>query len=205
MILLHHLRIGRSIFMVWQLEEFGVDYKLKEYHRDPKTFKAPPELREVHPLGKSPVIEDGEILLSESSAITTYLLEKYDPENKLSPLRSDIAQWANFTQWLHYPEGSVFTPLLVRMFLTRMGEEHPVFSAYSEKEVSLHFDYISNQLGDNEFILGDTFSAADFGISYVISMAARLKLLADYPTLTAYLERNKNRPAFQRAIEAGVE
>lgn len=205
MILLHHLRIGRSIFMVWQLEEFEAPYDLKVYHRDPKTFKAQDDLKAVHPLGKSPVIEDGDIMLSESGAITTYLLEKFDPENKLSPPRSDLANWAKFTQWLHYPEGSVFLPLLVKLLLSRSGQDHVAFTPYSEKEIKLHLEHIAAQLGDNEFILGDTFSAADFGISYVVSMANRLGVLAPYPTLQAYLDRNLARPAYLRAIERGVE
>lgn len=205
MILLHHLRIGRSIFMVWQLEEFGVEYDLKVYHRDPETFRAPAELQEVHPLGKSPVIEDGDIMLSESGAITSYLLEKYDPQQKLSPPRSDLEEWAKFTQWLHYPEGSVFLSLLVRMLLSRSGQEHVALTPYSEKEIKLHLDHISDQLGTNEFILGDAFSAADFGISYVVSMAKRLGVLEPYPTLNAYLERNLARPAYLRAVERAVE
>lgn len=205
MILLHHLRIGRSIFMVWQLEEFGAEYDLKVYHRHPETFRAQDDLKAVHPLGKSPVIEDGNIILSESSAITTYLLEKYDPQNTLSPARSNIENWAKFTQWLHYPEGSVFAPLLVNMLLARAGKPHDTLTPFSEKEIKLHFGYISQQLGSNEFILGDKFSAADFGVSYVISMAKRLSLLDPYPSLSAYLERNLARPAFHRATERAVE
>lgn len=205
MILLHHLRIGRSIFMVWQLEEFGAEYDLKVYHRDPNTFKAQDDLKAVHPLGKSPVIEDGEIMLSESGAITTYLLEKFDKENKLAPPRSDLASWAKFTQWLHYPEGSVFISLLVRMLLARSDQDHPMLTPYSEKEIKLHLGHIADQLGDSEFILGDQFSAADFGISYVVSMAKRLGVLDPYPTLNAYLERNLARPAYLRALERAVE
>ncbi len=205
MILLHHLRIGRSIFMVWQLEEFGVEYDLKVYHRDPQTFRAPPELKLAHPLGKSPVIEDDGMVLSESSAITTYLLEKYDPEHTLSPQRSDLQKWVEFTQWLHYPEGSVFTPLLVRLLLSRADGPDPIFSPFSEREIDLHFNHIADKLGSNEFILGDSFSAADFGISYVVNMGKRLGALDNFPTLNAYIERNMSRPAFLRALERGVE
>ncbi|MFK7864178.1 MAG: glutathione S-transferase family protein [Pseudohongiellaceae bacterium] len=205
MILLHHLRIGRSIFMVWQLEEFGVEYDLKVYHRDPTTFRAPPELQQAHPLGKSPVIEDGDILLSESSAITSYLLEKYDPDHKLSPKRSDLTNWAKFTQWLHYPEGSVFLSLLVKMLLARSQQDHVALTPYSEKEIPLHLGHIADQLGDNDYILGNTFSAADFGVCYVVSMAKRLGVLDPYPTLNSYLERNLSRPAYARAIERAVE
>lgn len=205
MILLHHLRIGRSMFAVWQLEELEIDYELKVYHRHPETFLAPDDLKAVHPLGKSPVIEDGDLLLSESSAITTYLLEKFDKENKFAPPRSGLKKWSTFTQWLHYPEGSVFCPLLVRMLLLRSGKSHQSLSPYSERETALHLAYISNQLGENEFILGDRFTAADFGVTYVVSLAKRLGLLEPYASLDAYLKRNFARPAYKRALEKAVE
>ena len=205
MILLHHLRIGRSLFTVWQLEEFGIDYEIKVYHRDPKTFLAPAELKAVHPLGKSPVIEDSDIMLSESGAITSYLLEKFDAENKFSPSRSQTQDWAKFTQWLHYPEGSVFCPLLVTMLLLRSQEPHVTLTPYSKRETKLHLGHIADQLGDREYILGETFSAADFGVTYVVSLAKRLGLLDSYPTLNSYLDRNLARPAFKRAVEKAVE
>lgn len=203
MIRLHHLRIGRSLFTVWQLEEIGADYELKVYLRD-ETFRAPAELKQVHPLGKSPVIEDGTLVLSESGAITSYLLEKYDAENRLAPPRSDLAAWAKFTQWLHYPEGSVFGPLLIKMLLLR-GGEHAGLDAFSAKEIALHLGHIANQLGDSDYILGSDFGAADFGIAYVVSMAERLGQLEAYPTLKQYLARCTSRPAFRRAVEKAVE
>jgi len=190
---------------VWQLEELGIEYKLQVYHRDPKTFLAPPELKTVHPLGKSPIIEDGDLLLSESSAITTYLLEKFDTQNRFSPNRENIADWAEFTQWLHYPEGSVFCPLLVKMLLLRSQEPHVTLSPYSERETTLHLSHIQNQLGSNQYILGDKFSAADFGVTYVVSLAKRLGLLDSHPSLNEYLERNLARRAFKQAVEKAVE
>lgn len=205
MITLHHLRIGRSIFTVWLLEELKTDYELKVYHRDPKTMRALQDLKQIHPLGKSPVIEDDGLIISESGAIASYLLEKFDQNHKFSPPRSDLKQWATFTQWLHYPEGSVFTSLLIRMLLLRSGQPHEFLQGFSDTEIALHMNYISDQLADNEFILGDTFSAADIGISYMISMARRLGVSADYPTLEAYLARNQNRPAWISAIERAVE
>ena len=205
MLTLHHLRIGRSIFTVWLAEELGLDYELKVYHRDPQTMRAQDDLKQIHPLGKSPVIEDDGLVLSESGAITSYLLEKHDSEHKLSPPRSDLRAWARYTQWLHYPEGSVFTPLFLRMILLRSGQPHETFQAFSDGEIARHFQHMSHQLGDNEFILGEQFSGADIGISYVVSMAKRLKALDDYPALAAYLERNQQRPAWQRAVERAVE
>ena len=205
MIVLHHLRVGRSIFTVWQLQELGVEYELKVYHRNPETFRAQDDLKTVHPLGKSPLIEDGDLLLSESSAITTYLLEKYDSDHRFAPSRSDLQKWATFTQWLHYPEGSVFAPLLIKMLLIRSDQSHQALEQFSGGEIKTHFQHITNQLGDNEFILGDAFSAADFGISYVISLARRLGQLDSYPTLDAYLERNLARPAYLGAVDRAVE
>ena len=205
MITLHHLRIGRSIFTVWQLEELGAPYELEVYLRDPQTMHAPESLQVIHPLGKSPVIEDDGLIISESSAITTYLLERFDTDNRLSPPRSDLVQWAKFTQWLHYPEGSVFLPLLVKMLLIRSNQAHVTFEGYSQREIQLHFDYIAKQLGDSPYILGDDFSAADFGVSYVISVGQRLGLLKSWPTLSDYLARNQARPAYLRALERAVE
>ena len=205
MIRLHHLRIGRSIFTVWQLEELGIPYELIEYRRDPRTFLAPPELKLIHPLGKSPVIDDDGLIVAESSAITTYLLQKFDTGNVFAPPRSNLKEWARFTQWLHYPEGSVFTPLLVKMLLLRSQQEHAALGAYSNREVKLHLDYIANQLGNAPYILGDKFSAADFGVSYVVSLANRLGQLEPWPTLTDYLKRNQARPAWLRALERAIE
>lgn len=205
MLTLHHLRIGRSIFTVWLAEELGLDYELKVYHRDPETMRAQDDLKQIHPLGKSPVIDDDGLVLSESGAITSYLLEKHDSEHRFAPPRSDLRAWAQYTQWLHYPEGSVFTPLFLRMILLRSGQPHETFQAFSDGEIALHFNHMTRQLGDNEFILGDRFSGADIGISYVVSMAKRLKALDDYPALAAYLDRNQQRPAWQRAVERAVE
>ncbi|MEL7030440.1 MAG: glutathione S-transferase, partial [Pseudomonadota bacterium] len=106
MIIMHHLRLGRSIFTVWLLEELGLDYELRVYHRNPETMRAPPELKAAHPLGKSPVIEVDGVTLSESGAITSYLIETRDTEHKLAPPKTDRQAWAEYTRWLHYPEGS---------------------------------------------------------------------------------------------------
>ena len=204
MITLHHLRIGRSLFTVWLLEEAGCDYQLKVYHRHPETMRAPAELKDIHPLGKSPVIEDGDLVLSESGVITSYILEKFDTDHRLQPSRSDLSSWAVYQQWLTYPEGSVFAPLMLKM-LTMRSSDHELITPFAEAEISLHFNHIANQLAENDYILGDQFGGADFGIAYVISMAERLGQLGEYPTLQAYLERCKARPAFIRAVEKAVE
>lgn len=205
MIKLHHLRIGRSIFTVWLFEEVSVEYILEVYHRNPETMRAPSSLQAIHPLGKSPVIEDGELILSESGAITEYILSKYDTEYRFHPNPQNVQERARYNQWLTYPEGSVFAPLLIKLLLTRSGVEHPVATPFSDGEFKLHFDHITRQLNDSEFILGDTITGADFGITYMVSMADRLGLLTGYEQLKEYLVRMTARDAFTRAIERAVE
>ncbi|TFH75670.1 glutathione S-transferase family protein [Gammaproteobacteria bacterium LSUCC0112] len=205
MITVHHLRIGRSIFTVWLLEELGAAYELQVYLRDPATFRAPPSLKTIHPLGKSPVIVDDGQVIAESGAITSYLLEKFDTAHMLHPSRDDLKTWATFTQWLHYPEGSVFLPLLIKMLLLRNSQPHVALDTFSAAEIKLHLDHINQQLSDKPFILGEQFSGADIGITYVMSLAKRIGVLNDYPHLLAYLDRNTSRPAFGRAIERAVE
>lgn len=204
MITLHHLRIGRSIFTVWLLEEVGVDYQLEVYHRN-EAMRAPESLKEIHPLGKSPVIDDDGLVLTESGAITTYVLNKYDTDNKFGAADASEAAQVELLQWIAYPEGSVFSPLLMKMLTLKSGVEHPVISPFSDVEIKLHFDHIANKLGNNHYILGDKFTGADFGIAYVVSMGGRLGQLTNYPTLVAYSERMQNRDAFQRAVGKAVE
>ena len=200
MILVHHLRVGRSVFTVWLLEEMGLDYELKIYVRN-EMGRAPPELREAHPLGKSPVIVDDGLMVAETGAIASYLVDRYDTENRFAPPREDVAARAEWTTWLHYPEGSAFMPLLMTMLLGREKEpKPPILSAFTAGEVKLHLSYMENALGDKDFLLGDAFSAVDVGFSYIASMAERLGLLKAYPKLDAYRERNMKRPAFLRAV-----
>ncbi len=204
MIKLHHLRIGRSLFTVWLLEELGADYDLEVYLRDPETMRSQTDLKEIHPLGKSPVIEDGELMLAESGAINAYLMAKYDQSHTLHPDQSDLKRWAEYQQWLAYPEGSVFAPLLLKMLTLRSGVDHPVITPFSDSEVSLHLGHITNMLADKDYILGE-FSGADFGIAYVVSMADKLGLLQDFSSLQNYLKRCTSRPAFLKAVEIAVE
>lgn len=201
MITVHYLKVGRPLFTVWLLEELALDYELNVFLRHPKTMRAPDELKQVHPLGKSPVIEDGDLMLAESGAITSYLIDTYDEPGNLSPDRSDIAARAHYAQWLHYSEGSAFTPLLLSLLIMRAGEPSPkLISHFARSEVTLHLEYVSGFLGDKTFLLGDRLSGADFGMGYIVSMASRLGLLTDYPSLQAYLARIMERPAFKRAV-----
>lgn len=206
MIILHHLRIGRSIFTVWMLEEVGVEYDLKVYHRHPETFRAQEDLMAATPLGKSPTLEDGDIMLTESGAIAAYLVDRYDTDGRLAPPRSDHKAWAEYQRWLHYPEGSAFLPLFLKMLLAREGEnKSAVFSAFAAGEVPLHLGLIDKRLGERPYILGDRFQAPDVGISYIANMAERLGELAPYKNLKSYLDRNMQRDAWKRAKERAVE
>ncbi|MEM6627956.1 MAG: glutathione S-transferase family protein [Pseudomonadota bacterium] len=201
MILVHHLRIGRSVFTVWLLEELGLDYELKIYDRG-ADGRAPAELKQAHPLGKSPVVEFDGMTLAESGAIAMHLIDNHDPEGKLAPPRTDIAARAEWTQWLHYSEGSAFAPLLIKLLLMREAEPHPpIVSAFSTGEVALQLGYMQDFLGDKEFLLGDKLQAPDIGATYIASMADRLGELGPYPKLKAYADRNMARPAFLRAAE----
>ncbi|GGY36187.1 glutathione S-transferase family protein [Parvularcula lutaonensis] len=197
---LHHLRVGRSVFTAWLLEELGLDYDLEIYIRN-EMGRAPPELKDVHPLGKSPVIEVDGFTLAENAAIATYLVESHNPDGKFLPPKEGKAR-GQWLQWLHYPEGSAFAPLLIQLLLSRTEDPKPMLiSMFAAGETALHLGYIRDQLGDNDFILGDEMTLPDFGVTYICHMADRLGLLADYPTLKAYAERNTARPAFQKAME----
>jgi glutathione S-transferase len=202
MILVHALRIGRPVFTVWLLEELDLDYELKIYLRDPKTMRAGPDLKEAHPLGKSPVIVDGGLKLAEPGAITSYLIDTYDEKGLLSPPRSDRRAHARFTQWLHYAEGSAFLPLLMKLLLAAEAEPKPrLISSFAAGETALHLRYIEDFLGDKPFLLGGALQGPDFGMGYILQLAQRLGELAPYPALGTYLERMTARPAFQRARE----
>ena len=201
MIVLHHLVVGRSVFTAWLLEELGLDYELKVYHRL-ETRRAPVELREVHPLGKSPVIESDGQVIAESGAIAEYLLERFDTEHRLSPSTEDWAERARFLQWLHYPEGSAFAPMLMVLLKLSSGQSLGAFAdEWASKEAELHLDYLRGALADRPYILGDEFSAADIGLSYIVSLADRLQLLEPYPSLGEYLARTTDRDAFRKAWE----
>ncbi len=198
--IVHHLRVGRSVFTVWLLEELGLDYALKIYDRN-EMGRAPPELRAAHPLGKSPVIDFGAFTLAESGAIATYLVDTYDTANAFAPPHSEPVARAKWNQWLAYSEASAFAPLLFKLLLAREDPKPPVISAFADGEVALHLSHMQTSLGDNAFILGERFQAPDIGLTYICQMADRLGELGPYPGLKAYLDRNLARPAFQRALE----
>ncbi|OOG43715.1 glutathione S-transferase [Rhodanobacter sp. C05] len=218
MITVHHLNNSRSQRILWLLEELGVPYEIKRYQRDPKTMLAPPELRAVHPLGKSPVITDGEVTLAESGAIIEYLVERYGQGRLLPPAGTPERLRCNY--WLHYAEGSAMPPLLLKLVFRRVetapapffvkpiakGIAHKVMSSFVDPQLKLHLDYLEGELGKSEWFAGNEFSAADIQLSFPLeAFAARGGLDASYPRLMAFLQRIHARPAYQRALQNGGE
>ena len=218
MIVVHHLNNSRSQRILWLLEELGVPYEIKHYQRDPKTMLAPPELRSVHPLGKSPVITDGEFTLAESGAIIEYLADRYGAGTLIPTHGTPERLRCNY--WLHYAEGSAMPPLLLKLVFRRVetspmpffvkpiakGIAHKVMSSFVDPQLKLHLDYLEGELGKSPWFAGDTFSAADIQLSFPLeAFAARGGLDASYPRLSAFLQRIHARLAYQRALQQGGE
>ena len=216
MITVHHLENSRSQRILWLLEEMRVEYEIRCYARDRRTGLAPPELIEVHPLGKSPVITDDGITVAESGAIIEYLLGKYD-DGSLWPAAGSAAQRA-CSYWLHYAEGSFAPLMLVSLLMARIetapvpffikpvakGLAAKVRANYLDHNVQRHLDFMEASLSSSLWFGGETFSAADIQMSFAVDAAeARTNLREDYPRLSAFLDRIRSRPAYQAAIAKG--
>lgn len=216
MITVHHLNNSRSQRVLWLLEELGLEYEVVRYMRDPKTMLAPPELRAIHPLGKSPVITDGDIVVAESGAICQYLIDTYAKGRLVPPAGTEAyRRWVYF---LHYAEGSAMTPLLMKLVFDRVenspapffvrpivrGLAQRVKESYILPQIRSHLDYLEAELAKHAWFAGEEFSAADIQMSFPLEAAhARAGLDNSRPCLTAFLDRIHNRPAFQRALERG--
>jgi glutathione S-transferase len=218
MITVHHLNNSRSQRVLWLLEELGLKYEIKRYERDKKTMRAPESLRRVHPLGKSPVITDGKLTLAESGAIVEYLVEHYG-KGRFVPAPG-TPQRLRYTYWMHYAEGSLMPPLLMKLvFDTIERSRMPFFAkpiakaisrktkgSFIEPSIKQHLDYLEGELDKSEWFAGDEFTAADVQMSFPLeAAAARGGLGSSYPKLTAFLERIHARPAYKRALEKGGE
>ena len=216
MIVVHHLNNSRSQRILWLLEELGLDYEIKKYQRDAKTMLAPPELRAIHPLGKSPVITDGDATVAESGAIIEYLLERYGNGQFVPP--AGTPDKLRYTYFLHYAEGSAMTPLLMKLVFDRVETgpmpffAKPIARAIAQKvkatyvmpQIANHLAYLEAELGKSTWFAGEQFSAADIQLSFVLeAVAARAGLGEKFPKLHAFLERIHARPAYQRALERG--
>ena len=216
MIIVHHLNNSRSQRILWLLEELGLEYEIKKYQRDAKTMLAPPELRAIHPLGKSPVITDGDTTVAESGAIIEYLLERYG-HGRFVPA-AGTPDKLRYTYFLHYAEGSAMTPLLLKLVFDRVETSpmpffvKPVAKGIAKKvkgtfilpQIKQHLAYLEGELAKSAWFAGAEFSAADVQISFVLEAAAsRGGLDATYPKLSDFLARIHARPAYQRALERG--
>ena len=220
MITVHHLEQSRSQRVLWMLEELGLAYELVSYKRDPKTWLAPVELRKVHPLGKSPVLQDDTLVLAESGAILEYLTDRYDLQRSLSPqpLPVQAPERLQYHYWMHYAEGSAMPPLLMSLVFAKVRKAPMPFFAkpvahsivdkvmktFISPQLRLHLGWMEQTLGQQAWFAGERFTAADIQMSFPIqAAAARAGSMTDYPRLQAFLARIALRPAFQRAVQRG--
>ena len=216
MITLHHLENSRSQRVLWLLEELGVPYEVRRYERDRKTMLAPPELARVHPLGKSPVITDGDVTVAESGAIVEYLLDSRG-QGRLRPAAGTPEQ-RRYTYWLHFAEGSAMPPLLMKLVFDKVRTApvpffvKPVVRAIADKvtrsfiapNIERQLDFMETELATRPWFAGDEFSAADIQMSFPLeAAAARAGLGPSRPRLMDWLARIHARPAYQRALAAG--
>ena len=199
MITVHHLNESRSQRVLWLLEELGVPYEIKFYARDATTRLAPPELMTVHPLGKSPVLEDGGQTIIESGAIVDYLI-RHHGKGRLQPAVG-TTDFEVYNQWLHYAEGSAMLPLLLKLYVSRLGEAGAPLQPRIDSELANHLGYVNASLADREWLVGGELSGADIQMSFVGEAARGLR--ASYPHLDAWVKRFQQRPAYRRALERG--
>jgi len=217
MIVVHHLNNSRSQRVLWLLEELGLDYEVRRYQRDKATMLAPPSLREVHPLGKSPVVTDGATTLAESGAILEYLVERHGG-GRLIPA-AGTPERLLYTYFLHYAEGSAMPPLLLKLIFDRVESAPAPFfvrpiartiarrvtSSFIGPQLETHLGFMESELARRTWFAGEELTAADIQMSFPIEAAqSRAGLTAETrPKLHAFLQRIHARPAYQRALEKG--
>ena len=216
MVIVHHLNNSRSQRVLWLLEELGVPYEVKRYERDAKTMLAPPQLLAVHPLGKSPVIEDGDVKMAESGAVISYLVDRYGAGRLIPPAGS--AEYWRYIYWLHYAEGSAMTPLLLRLVFNRVANgpapwpisvvarhiARTVDGAFIAPNLKRHLDFMESELQARSWFAGNEFTACDVQMSFPLeAAAARAGLNSTRPNLMAFLGRIHARDAYKRALERG--
>lgn len=215
MIVLHHLEHSRSQRVLWLLEELGVEYDIQRYQRDPRTNLAPPALREIHPLGKSPVVSDGDRVLAESAVIIEYLARRYG-QGQWAPAPDDPAYW-DFNYWMHYAEGSLMPPLLLKLVFGKVSSDSPLLirpiaagiaaqvdQKFTNPQIRTHFAFVNDHLDGREWLVGDTITAADIQMSFPLEAAvARGTVGEACPNVVEYVRRFQARPAYLRALEAG--
>jgi glutathione S-transferase len=200
MLVVHHLNDSRSQRILWLLEELGVPYEVRFYQRDAATRLAPPELTAIHPLGKSPVVTEGERVVHESGAIIDYIIRRHGGGRLAPPLGSEA--YETYQQWLHYAEGSAMLPLMLSMYVGRLGEAGAPLRGRIDSETANHIGYVDAALAGRDWLLGD-FSAADVQMSFVGEVVGLRGKIGDYPNIKAWVARFQARPAYQAALEKG--
>lgn len=215
MIQLHHLNNSRSQRILWLLEELGVEYEIKHYQRNPKTSLAPDELKQVHPLGRSPVITDGDIVVAESGAIIEYLVNTYAPQQYIPAIGTE--QWRQYSFWMHFAEGSLMPPMLVKMIFGKArAQAKPFFvkmianklldkimAAYFGPNLDASIKYVEKHLALNAWFAGDNISAADFQMSFQLEALCARGLVDHCPNIQAYVQRIHSRSAYQQGLSKG--
>jgi glutathione S-transferase len=197
----HHLNNSRSQRVLWLLEELELPYQILKYQRDPVTNLAPESLKAIHPLGKSPVLrDDGEVVI-ESGAIIEYIVRKYG-KGRLVP-KDGTPEAVEYLQYMHYAEGSAMLPVMLRLYLSRLGDAAKPLEPRVVGELDNHFGFLDAKLGKNDFFVGNAFSAADIQLSFAIQAARLLYGLDKFPNLARFLDRIHARPAYKRALEKG--
>ncbi|MFN8847659.1 MAG: glutathione S-transferase family protein [Bdellovibrionales bacterium] len=216
MLTVHHLEKSRSHRVIWLLEELGIPYELKIYKRDPKTLLAPPELKKIHPLGKSPVITDGSLVVAESGAILEYLVDKYG-KGRFKP-EIGTQEFQDYRYFLHYTEGSLMPYLVMSLVFNMLPQQpvpffmKPVMKGISEAvhrmflypNLITHFEFLENHLKKSSWFAGPEMTATDIQISFaLLSAESKLSSIFNYPKLKSINEKFRQRPAFKRALEKG--
>lgn len=198
MIEVHHLSESRSRRITWMLEELGLPYEVITYQRDAKTRLAPPELMQIHPLGKAPVLRDNGEVLIESGAIIEYLVRQYG-NGRFSP-ETGTSDYNRYIQLLHYAEGSAMLPLMLKLYVGRLGEGGAPLQPRIQSELANHLGYLNAELANRDFFVGNELSGADVQVSFVAQMAVKFAGRDAYPNLTRFVDMIEARPAYQRAI-----
>ena len=199
MLVVHHLNDSRSQRILWLLEELGAPYEIKPYARDATTRLAPPELKAIHPLGKSPVVTDGDATIIESGAIIDYIQRTYG-DGRLAPAMG-TADYEAYNQWLHYAEGSAMLPLMLALYVGRLGDAGAPLAPRIESETANHLGYVESALAGRDWLVGTDLTAADVQMSFVGEIARSRS--AGYPNIVAWVDRFQARPAYRRALEKG--
>ena len=203
MIKVHHLNESRSQRILWFLEELGVPYEIVRYQRNAETRLAPPELTAVFPLGKSPIMEDGAVKIAESGAIVEYLAVRYGDGTFARAQTSP--EWPDYIQWLHYAEGSAMLPLMLNLYVMRLGEAGAPLHPRIESEIKNHMSYVEAALNGRAFFVGDSLTGADIQMSFIPEILRAFGKAKDYPALDAWIDTIHARPAWKRALEKGGE